>query len=112
MIFSGAREQGVAQGQDRVRVANGEGARQVVGEHQQDRAGPDASGPWTVFSPGKNRQQGADDHHQRAAQGVAEDQAVQRETQLRHGFVAGARGGALGQQVLLCRFDGGKQPRP
>ncbi|MNG06619.1 hypothetical protein D3C84_898730 [compost metagenome] len=110
--FQRRAEQGVAQRQDRVGIAGGEGARQVVGKHQQNRAGPQARGPWTVFSPGKNRQQRADDHYQRAAQGVAENQAVERKTQLCHRFVACTRGGALGQQVLVCRFNGGEQPRP
>ncbi|MNR40994.1 hypothetical protein D3C85_1593320 [compost metagenome] len=93
-------------------MADGEGARQIIGKHQQDGGRAEAGCPWTVFGPGENCQQGADDHHQRATQGIAEDQAVEWEAQSGQRLVAGARSVALGQQVLMRGFNGGKQPRP
>jgi len=93
-------------------MAGGQGARQVIGQHQQDRAGNQPAQPRAVLRPGIDRQQGAKDHHASTAQGVAEDHAVAWEVQAGGGFVALAGTGAQGQQVLLCGFDGGKQRRP
>ncbi|MCY1187884.1 hypothetical protein D9M73_289220 [compost metagenome] len=88
--LEGYGQQGVAQGQDRVRMPNREGAGQVVGQDQQQGARAQAGQPRAVFSPGENRQQGADDQHQGAAQGVAKNQADQGEAQPGQRFVAGA----------------------
>ncbi|MNI83101.1 hypothetical protein D3C73_1398790 [compost metagenome] len=91
-------------------MPGGEGAGQVVGEDQQQRARAETGQPRAVFGPGENRQQGTDDHHQGAAQGIAENQADEGKAQPGQRFVAGARGVALGQQMLLRRFYGSEQP--
>ncbi|MNN52526.1 hypothetical protein D3C81_1672310 [compost metagenome] len=79
--FQGRGQQGVTQHQHGVRVAAGEGARQVVGEHQQGRGGTQAGQPRTVVCPAEHGQQGADDHDQRATQGIAQQQAAEREAE-------------------------------
>lgn len=110
--FQRHAQQRVAKAQDGVGVTDGEGAGQVVGEHQQHRAGDQPAEPRAVLRPGINRQQRAQNHHGRAAQAVTQDQAVTREVQAGGGLVALACAGAYGQQVLLCSFNGGKQRRP
>ncbi|MNN41978.1 hypothetical protein D3C81_1561290 [compost metagenome] len=110
--FQWHAKQVVALGQDRLGIAGGEGAGQVVGKHQHHCARSQAGNPWTVFGPGENRQEGADDHHECAAESIAEDQAVEGEAQFRQRFIAGTRCRALSQQMLVRRLDGRKQPRP
>ncbi|MNC54829.1 hypothetical protein D3C75_1043250 [compost metagenome] len=102
-------QQVVAQCQDRVRMPGGEGAGQVVGEDQQQRARAETGQPRAVFGPGENRQQGTNDQYQGAAQGIAKNQADEGETQPGQRLVACTRGCALGQQMLLRGFYGSKQ---
>ena len=56
-------------------------------------AGTEARGPRAVFFAEENRQQRRDDDRERAAQGITENQAIERKAQLRQRFIAGARGG-------------------
>ncbi|MNS98365.1 hypothetical protein D3C72_1327290 [compost metagenome] len=103
-------QQGIAKRQHRIGITLGDGAREVIGKHQQNCAGTEARSPRAVFFAEENRQQCRDDDRESAAQGIAENEAVEREAQLRQRLIAGARGGALREQVLLRDFDGGKQP--
>ncbi|RWW90332.1 hypothetical protein BHE74_00044329 [Ensete ventricosum] len=110
--FQRHAQQRVAKAKHRLRMANGEGAGQVVGQYQEDRAGDQPAQPGAVLRPGVDRQQGAEDHHGGTAQAVAQDQAVAWKTQTGGGFIALTCTRAQRQQVLLGSLDGGKQRGP
>ncbi|MNP37420.1 hypothetical protein D3C76_1308680 [compost metagenome] len=103
-------EQAVAEADEGLRMAAGELPWQKLGEGQQDAGRTEAGQPRPLGLQQVHGQQRTEHDARHVAEGFAEHKARQRHVQARP--VTGAVVGALGCQVVLRSFHGGKQRRP